>query len=123
MVPSSRDVLALQIDVQRSLARMAREDERVAAEVAQWEKYFRGSYLSEVWGNGNWVVVAGPGEGDNVVRVGIGDRVIEPTVFRIEPEYHAATEQRIIGRVYQWVFGQPGCESGKPGTWHWPPRV
>lgn len=125
MVPNSLDVQMRQVNVKRTLAKIAAEKERVRAEVEQWQQYFRGSnWRASMGGAGDYVVVLGPGDGgpDGTQYYVPNGKRGQEIVWRLFPDLAGQTTylQATVGRVYQWVFGQPGLETGRVATRAYP---
>jgi len=109
MVPSSLDVQMRQIDVNRSLARQARQEADIAAAIEDAYGFAgrRPLYL-------------------NVLEPGVaaprmnGRQEDGSVVWYVETSGTVVVAESVVGRVYQWVFGQPGVETGRVATRAYP---
>jgi len=122
MVPASVDVAMRKVNATRTAARIAAERARTEAEVEIWRDVVGG------WNGEDYVVVLGPGEygaGNGPPSVHyVPPRHADGPVYywRIYPDLAGQTVylQETVGRVYPWIIGRPGIESGNVATRAYP---
>jgi hypothetical protein len=109
MVPNSLDVQMRQINVARSQARQARQEAEIAASINEAYGFAGRRPL--------YLTVLEPGEVAPRMN-GLGDG--RAVVWYVETSDTVVVAERAVGRVYPWVHGQPGVETGRVGTRAYP---